>query len=327
MNKARMLRQIANTIVANLENTEPIGLFDGKTGLCLFLYRYARYSGCDVYGETADGLLDEVLRSLKPDLSPSLIDGSAGIGYAVAALLRDGFLSCEAGDDVLRHFDETLLLRAQAATMQEVRFPIPLFSTGLYLLSRMEWQAGSVRTDWRENVCRSARQLVDAGVGGGHPLKWSLLNSLLYVCGKLYSTCQDGKKEMESWATSLPALVSRTLDAWPASWIEAEVFKGVAAALPPTLRIENAKQLCQRVAAKVPPAEEAGRMDEAYEQAWWGFVYGQPFFQALSTDQWEEYLEQKMLEAHYDERNVNSRLAACGLQLMQWQTDSGTCKS
>ena len=149
--------------------------------------------------------------------------------------------------------------------MQEARFPIPLFSTGLYLLSRMEWQARSRRTAWMENVCRSARQLVDAGVGGGHPLKWSLLNSLLYVCGKLYSTCQDGKKEMESWATSLPALVSRTLDAWPASWIEAEVFKGVVAVLPPTLRMKNAEQLCLKVAAKVLPAEEAERMDEAYE--------------------------------------------------------------
>ena len=203
----------------------------------------------------------------------------------MAALLREGFLACEAGDDVLRHFDEALLLRAQSATMQEARFPIPLFSTGLYLLSRMEWQAGSVRTAWIENVCRSARQLVDAGAGGGHPLKWSLLNSLLHVCGKLYSACQDGKKEVESCADSLPALVSRTLEAWPVSWMEAEVFKGVVAALPPTLRPQNAEQLCQRVAAKVPPAEKAERMGEAYEQAWWGFVHGLPFFQVLPTDQ------------------------------------------
>ena len=64
----------------------------GKQGCASFCTHYARYSGSDVYGEAADGLLDEVLRSLKPDLSPSLIDGSAGIGYAVAALLRDGFL-------------------------------------------------------------------------------------------------------------------------------------------------------------------------------------------------------------------------------------------
>lgn len=43
MNK--ILQQIANTIVANLANTESIGLFDGKLGIALFLCRYSRYSG------------------------------------------------------------------------------------------------------------------------------------------------------------------------------------------------------------------------------------------------------------------------------------------
>ena len=43
------LQKIANTIVVNLANTEPIGLFDGKIGVCFFLYRYARYSGNGIY--------------------------------------------------------------------------------------------------------------------------------------------------------------------------------------------------------------------------------------------------------------------------------------
>ena len=44
----KILQQIANTIVANLKNTELIGLFNGKIGIALFLYKYAHNSGSTV---------------------------------------------------------------------------------------------------------------------------------------------------------------------------------------------------------------------------------------------------------------------------------------
>ena len=89
------LQRIANTIVVNLANTEPIGLFDGKIGVCLFLYRYARYSGNGIYERIASNLLDEIFNQLKPDLSPSAIDGVSGIGLGLTNLIKDGFLEVD----------------------------------------------------------------------------------------------------------------------------------------------------------------------------------------------------------------------------------------
>lgn len=70
----KILQQIANTIVANLKNTESIGLFNGKIGIALFLYKYAHYSGSTVYEEIASELLDDVFNQLKPNISPSIVD-------------------------------------------------------------------------------------------------------------------------------------------------------------------------------------------------------------------------------------------------------------
>ena len=44
-----ILMRLANTIVANLDNTIDDSLIDGKTGVALFLYEYGSYSGCSVY--------------------------------------------------------------------------------------------------------------------------------------------------------------------------------------------------------------------------------------------------------------------------------------
>ena len=36
--KSTLLMRIANAVMANYDNTEKEGLFDGKMGLCLFFY-------------------------------------------------------------------------------------------------------------------------------------------------------------------------------------------------------------------------------------------------------------------------------------------------
>ena len=45
-----LLRKIANTIVANLNNIPSDGLFYGKTGVSMFLFAYSRQTGIKQYG-------------------------------------------------------------------------------------------------------------------------------------------------------------------------------------------------------------------------------------------------------------------------------------
>ena len=97
----KILQQIANTIVANLKNTESIGLFNGKIGIALFLYKYAHYSGSTVYEEIASELLDDVFNQLKPNISPSIVDGLGGIGHGLSVLLGEHFVESDPEDNCL----------------------------------------------------------------------------------------------------------------------------------------------------------------------------------------------------------------------------------
>ena len=106
--QSTLLMRIANTVMANYDNTEKVGLFDGKMGLCLFFYNCSRYTGCEYYAKTASVLLDEVFMSLNPSMSPSVTDGVAGIGCGIVSLLHDGFVEPE-GEDILGHVDAVLL--------------------------------------------------------------------------------------------------------------------------------------------------------------------------------------------------------------------------
>ena len=76
--KSTLLMRIANTIMANYDNTEKTGLFDGKMGLCLFFYNCSKYTGCEYYAKTASVLLDEVFKGLNPSMSPSVTDVLTG---------------------------------------------------------------------------------------------------------------------------------------------------------------------------------------------------------------------------------------------------------
>ena len=58
-----------------------IGLFNGKTGLMLYLFYYARHSGNSLYEDFAMELFDEICRDISPDTPVGLGNGLCGIGW------------------------------------------------------------------------------------------------------------------------------------------------------------------------------------------------------------------------------------------------------
>ena len=56
--KEEMLRMIANTLTLYAYHIENNGLLDGKSGVMLFLYRYAAHTDNDNYGNVAGNILD-----------------------------------------------------------------------------------------------------------------------------------------------------------------------------------------------------------------------------------------------------------------------------
>ena len=48
---------------------EDLGLFHGKMGIALFFFEYGRSTGCDVYTDIAEELLDDIWTLIHTELS------------------------------------------------------------------------------------------------------------------------------------------------------------------------------------------------------------------------------------------------------------------
>lgn len=98
-----------NSLIESIEKDEiPMnsdGLLDGKMGVIVFLFHYARIQQDEFYANIADNLLDSVLANINIHTSIDYSSGLSGIGTAIEYLFRNGFISGDM-DDVLSEVDE-----------------------------------------------------------------------------------------------------------------------------------------------------------------------------------------------------------------------------
>ncbi|GCB35772.1 hypothetical protein [Bacteroides faecalis] len=312
MNK--ILLQIANTIVANLANTEQVGLFDGKIGVCLFLYRYARYSGNRIYENIASNLLDEIFGQLKPDLSPSAIDGVAGIGFGLTNLIKEGFLEVDPSESVFHYVDEALFRDVRSPLMKEINFPIPLFSSGMYLLSRMSWRMDDIDNVWITGMIENSRSIIASGINNKRKLKLSLLNSMLYVLCGFYERLEVNKIGIRKLLNDILNLSVLSIDGHNYQDIDIILLEQIIKKLPEELKVTSGPVL-----EKIDYLDcfmDMEALDVWYDNAWWGILYNIPILEKISFENIKIYIDKKIQGSFYDISMINSKLSSAGLWLM-----------
>ena len=65
--KTKMLNRIIHYLILNASFIRDLGLLDGKMGICIFFYLYARQTGSKLYEELGGYLLDEIQSVLLRD--------------------------------------------------------------------------------------------------------------------------------------------------------------------------------------------------------------------------------------------------------------------
>lgn len=80
------------------------GLQNGKMGIAIFLYRYARYSNNSLYANYAGELLDEIVKNVHGDLPLNIESGLCGIGFGIEYLIKNKYVEAEA-EEILEEFD------------------------------------------------------------------------------------------------------------------------------------------------------------------------------------------------------------------------------
>lgn len=312
MNK--ILQQIANTIVANLANTESIGLFDGKLGIALFLCRYSRYSGCSIYEDIASDLIDDVFKQLKPNMSPSAIDGMASIGYGLSILLKERFLESDPDDDVLQDIDNALLTNVKVPFMQELHFPVPLYSSGLYLLSRLPHSDKEIEQKWIDQVVENAIGYITQGVKKGQSVpKLSLLNSMLFVFKRLMDTGTTDKRNIVQLLGDLLELSAQAIQNSNKE-LDVLLLKQSITTLPTNLKQE--KQDVIKAIEQIDVPLNCDPKDFWYDNLWWSILYDVPVVEGFSFDTIIDYIDNRIQDSYYDEMIVNNKLSAVGLWMM-----------
>lgn len=110
--KEEMLRMIANTLTLYAYHIENNGLLDGKTGVMLFLYRYATHTDNDNYGNVAGNILDGIMK-ITLRMAPGFENGLAGVGWTISRLLSEDIVSGKPSE-VLARIDDSVFVRTES---------------------------------------------------------------------------------------------------------------------------------------------------------------------------------------------------------------------
>jgi len=88
-----------------------MGLFHGKMGLILFFAHYYKHTGQQIYEDTADELMAELIEEIKRStLSIGFASGLSGVGWGMEYLMQNGFMDDDSLE-VCDAFDEKIMVK------------------------------------------------------------------------------------------------------------------------------------------------------------------------------------------------------------------------
>jgi glycosyltransferase involved in cell wall biosynthesis len=102
--KERIILKHISYIVRHIDLSEGIGIMNGKMGILILLYHYAKYSKNTFISRFADSLLEEITDDIPNYLSLNMSNGILGIGWGIEYLSQNTFIT---GDTnvILSDFD------------------------------------------------------------------------------------------------------------------------------------------------------------------------------------------------------------------------------
>ena len=134
MDKRKILQQIANTLYINVQQAKQSGLLQGKLGIAIFFYHYARYTGDESYNVFPNEYIEFLFNYLDKGKIEDFANGVSGIGWGFDYLTKNKFI--ETDDNILEDVDIAIEGLNPSDFEREFVLPIPLFSKGIYFLQR-----------------------------------------------------------------------------------------------------------------------------------------------------------------------------------------------
>lgn len=300
----KLLMRLANTIVANLDNTEMPGLFNGKMGLCLFLYEYSRFSGNETYGDIASDLLDDVIHHTGKRLSPNIDDGVAGIGCGLALMVNKSFVESD-DNDLFSDIDETLLSKPRDLMYSERRRMSPVFSSGVYLSYRLKNTPDDIDRQMIEKIVACVEDYFEKISEYNIVEYLSFINSLLFICRTISENSDFDKSRLQEIEKKITSLINISLNNKKYRNEDLYVLKNIK----PEILIPS-----EAFYKKENVKNDCGIW---YDSCWWNVLYGS-YTKIPPEEILQPFLDERMMNSFYDIKTVNSKLAGAGLNIIRF---------
>ena len=136
------LQQIADMLLLNGTLTECPGLVNGKMGILVFFFHYARYTGNELYADYAMDLVGEMLNQIHVNSPADYEKGLAGIGVGIDYLIRNDFLNAE--DDICEDFDQRMVRAVLYDPWSDFSQYDGMTGYGRYWISRLRYQVSAL---------------------------------------------------------------------------------------------------------------------------------------------------------------------------------------
>lgn len=134
MKKEKELKRIAQYLLLHGSTIPDIGLLQGKMGICIFFFHYAKYAQNETYQKYAEDLLDEIYSEIDVNTPVGFKNGLCGIAWGMRYLAENKFVSLNS-DTVLKELDQIILER-DVRRMSDTSLGTGLRGITYYVLSR-----------------------------------------------------------------------------------------------------------------------------------------------------------------------------------------------
>lgn len=87
----KCVEQLSKSLLHISEERSPIGLADGKMGVCIYLFHLSRIENNEEYRHAAENILESIFKAIHLNMHIGVKDGLGGIGLGVSYLVKQGF--------------------------------------------------------------------------------------------------------------------------------------------------------------------------------------------------------------------------------------------
>jgi hypothetical protein len=113
-----------NKLLSSVNDTYPIGLVNGKLGLCIYYYYLSHWEKKEEFKQVAEKWLDDIVSQLSDTMDVTVEAGLAGVAIGISHLVKEKFVGGDI-NEILEEVDSTIFKKLAFLEYKDTKHQIP----------------------------------------------------------------------------------------------------------------------------------------------------------------------------------------------------------